>query len=48
LSNINVLSQRYAGPEINDIFSEEGRILAERELWIAVMKAQRELGLSIP
>ncbi|MBW1780064.1 MAG: adenylosuccinate lyase [Deltaproteobacteria bacterium] len=25
-----------------------GRILAERELWIAVMKAQRRLGLSIP
>ena len=48
MSNINVLSQRYAGPEINGIFSEEGRILAERELWIAVMKAQKELGLSIP
>jgi len=48
LSNINVLSQRYAGPEINGIFSEKGRILAERELWVAVMKAQRELGLLIP
>ncbi len=48
MSNINVLSQRYAGPEINEIFSEKGRILAERELWIAVMKAQRKLGLSIP
>ena len=48
MSNINVLSQRYAGPEINEIFSENGRILAERELWIAVMKAQKELGLSIP
>ena len=48
MSNINVLSQRYAGPEINGIFSEEGRILAERELWIAVMKAQKKLGISIP
>jgi len=48
MSNINVLSQRYAGPEINQIFSEEGRILAERELWIAVMKAQRDLGIGIP
>ena len=47
MSNINVLSQRYTGPEINGIFSEEGRILAERDLWIAVMKAQKELGLSI-
>jgi len=48
MSNVNVLSQRYAGPEINGIFSEEGRILAERELWIAVMKAQKKLGISIP
>ena len=48
MSNINVLSQRYAGPEINTIFSEKGRILAERELWVAVMKAQKELGLPIP
>jgi len=48
MANINVLSQRYASPEINRIFSEEGRILAERELWIAVMKAQRSLGVPIP
>jgi len=48
MPNINVLSQRYTGPEINQIFSEKGRILAERELWIAVMKAQNRLGLSIP
>ena len=48
MPNINVLSQRYAGPEINGIFSETGRILAERDLWIAVMKAQQKLGLSIP
>jgi len=48
MANINVLSQRYAGPEINRIFSEEGRIMAERELWIAVMKAQRDMGVAIP
>jgi adenylosuccinate lyase len=30
------------------IWSAEGRILIERELWIAVMKAQRDLGLDIP
>jgi len=46
--NLNVLSQRYAGPEINTIFSEQGRNLAERELWLAVLKAQKELGLDIP
>ena len=48
MSNTNVLSQRYAGPEITGIFSEKGRILAERDLWIAVMKAQQKLGLPIP
>ncbi len=48
MSNSNVLSQRYASPEINRIFSEQGRILAERELWIAVMRAQKKLGLPIP
>ena len=33
---------------MRDIWSEAGKILSERELWIAVMKAQRELGLAIP
>jgi len=48
MANINVLSERYATEAINGIFSERGRIEAERELWIAVMKAQRDLGLNIP
>ncbi|MCG6879297.1 MAG: adenylosuccinate lyase [Deltaproteobacteria bacterium] len=48
MSNSNVLSERYAGPEINGIFSEEGRIKAERALWVAVMKAQKKLGVPIP
>ncbi len=43
----NILSARYATPEMNAIFSEKGRIILERNLWIAVMKAQRELGLNI-
>ncbi len=30
------------------IWSAEGRIVLEREFWIAVMKAQRDLGLAIP
>jgi len=48
MTNENVLSLRYTTPEINNIFSEDGRILAERNLWIAVMKAQRKLGVNIP
>ena len=46
--NANVLSERYATPEINYIFSDEGKIFAERGLWIAVMKSQKEFGLEIP
>lgn len=46
--NNNILSERYTTKEINSIFSKEGKILAERNLWIAVMKAQKELGLNIP
>ncbi len=44
----NVLAERYASPAIQDIWSAEGRIILEREFWIAVMKAQRDLGLDIP
>jgi adenylosuccinate lyase len=46
--NNNILSERWATPELNAIQSLEGKILSERELWIAVMKAQKELGLDIP
>ena len=48
MPNDNILSKRYATRAMNDIFSERGKTLAERELWIAVMKAQRELGVPIP
>jgi len=44
----NVLAERYASPAISDIWSAEGRIILEREFWIAVMKAQHDLGLDIP
>lgn len=33
---------------MKQIWSAEGRIVLEREFWIAVMKAQRDLGLDIP
>jgi len=44
----NVLAERYASPAMQAIWSAEGRIVLEREFWIAVMKAQRDLGLDIP
>jgi len=44
----NVLAERYASPALQAIWSADGRIVLEREFWIAVMKAQRDLGLEIP
>ena len=44
----NILAERYASDAIKNIWSAEGKILLERNLWIAVMKAQKELGLDIP
>ena len=44
----NVLAERYASPALQAIWSNEGRIVLEREFWIAVMKAQRDLGMDIP
>ncbi|RRJ94350.1 adenylosuccinate lyase [Opitutaceae bacterium TAV4] len=44
----NVLAERYASPLIKDLWSPAGRIALERDYWIAVMKAQRDLGLPIP
>ncbi|ACB74687.1 adenylosuccinate lyase [Opitutus terrae] len=44
----NVLAERYASVAMKDIWSQTGRIALERDFWIAVMKAQRDLGVPIP
>lgn len=44
----NVLAERYASEAMRDIWSQRGKVLLERDFWIAVMKAQRELGVPIP
>ena len=44
----DILASRYASPEITSIWSPEGKVRIEREFWIAVMKAQRKLGVDIP
>jgi adenylosuccinate lyase len=44
----NILAERYASDAMKSVWSPEGRIVLERELWIAVMAAQRELGIDIP
>ncbi|MEZ5275033.1 MAG: adenylosuccinate lyase [Opitutaceae bacterium] len=44
----NVLAERYASAALRAIWSPAGRIRLERDYWIAVLKAQRELGLNVP
>nr|WP_256199023.1 hypothetical protein [Verrucomicrobium spinosum] len=44
----NVLAERYASSSMCAIWSGEGKVRLERELWIAVMKAQRDLGILVP
>ncbi len=41
----NVLASRYASDEMRAIWSPERKIVAERKLWLAVLKAQTELGV---
>ena len=46
-NNANVLSNRYASPEMATLWAPEHKIILERELWIAVLKAQQELGVEV-
>lgn len=43
----NVLSDRYASEAMNEIWSPEGKIVQERRLWLAVLRAQVSLGVEI-
>jgi len=44
----NVLASRYASPSMVDLWAPPSKIRLERQLWIAVMRAQQELGIAIP
>jgi adenylosuccinate lyase len=44
----NVLAARYAADDLVTIWSPEEKVRAERRLWIAVLIAQRELGIPLP
>ena len=46
-NNSNVLSNRYASPEMATLWAPEHKIILERQLWIAVLKAQKELGVEV-
>jgi adenylosuccinate lyase len=44
----NVLATRYASPELVALWSPENKIVLERRLWIAVLRAQSDLGVEVP
>ena len=44
----NVLADRYASAEMVDLWSPEHKIVLERQLWVAVLEAQRRLGVDVP
>ncbi|MEV0732833.1 adenylosuccinate lyase [Polymorphospora sp. NPDC050346] len=44
----NVLAGRYASPELVRLWSPEEKIRMERRLWLAVLRAQRDLGIELP
>jgi adenylosuccinate lyase len=43
----DVLAARYASPEMVEIWSPRRKVIAERELWLAVLEAQADLGLGV-
>jgi adenylosuccinate lyase len=44
----NVLAARYASEGMRRIWSPEHKIVLERQLWLAVLRAQRDLGVAVP
>jgi adenylosuccinate lyase len=44
----DVLALRYASEPMVELWSPERKVRLERELWVAVMAAQRDLGVDIP
>ena len=44
----NVLAARYASVPMAELWSPEHKVVLERQLWVAVLRAQAELGVAIP
>ncbi len=44
----DVLASRYASAELVAIWSPEAKVVQERRLWLAVLRAQRDLGIPVP
>ena len=44
----NVLAGRYASRAMVDLWSPRGKVVLERELWLTILRAQRDLGVDVP
>src|SRR3954451_3037158 len=44
----DVLAARYASADLVALWSPEEKVRAERRLWLAVLRAQRDLGVEVP
>ncbi|MGN6242483.1 MAG: adenylosuccinate lyase [Motilibacteraceae bacterium] len=44
----DVLASRYASAPLAALWSPESKVVLERQLWIAVLRAQRDLGIDVP
>ncbi|MFI9364063.1 adenylosuccinate lyase [Kitasatospora sp. NPDC053057] len=44
----NVLASRYASATLAQLWSPEHKVVLERHLWLAVLKAQQDLGVEVP
>ncbi|MBY8878312.1 adenylosuccinate lyase [Actinacidiphila acidipaludis] len=44
----NVLAGRYASAELAALWSPEQKVVLERQLWLAVLRAQKDLGVEVP
>ncbi|WP_274555598.1 adenylosuccinate lyase [Streptomyces spiramyceticus] len=44
----NVLAGRYASAQLADLWSPEQKVKLERQLWLAVLRAQKDLGIEVP
>src|SRR4051812_50111180 len=44
----NVLAARYASAPLVELWSPRHKVVLERRLWLAVLRAQRDLGIDVP
>jgi adenylosuccinate lyase len=44
----NVLAERYASRPLRALWSPRNKVVLERRLWLAVLRAQRDLGIDVP